>query len=112
MEIKRKDPNPEEIILIITGQLDFLVRKDFQAAIQEAQAEGKQHIILDLTEVSSIDCTAVGILVRAKQELADAQIRLSLRTAPGHVLDVLKLLNVDTMLPVAPIKRPNQTIAS
>jgi anti-anti-sigma factor len=79
-----------------------MVRKDFHAAIQEAQAEGKQHIILDLAEVSFIDCAAVGILVRAKQELADAHIRLSLRTAPGRVLDVLKLLNVDKMLPVAP----------
>lgn len=104
MEIKRQDPNPGETTLIITGQLDFMVRKDFHAAIQEAQAEGKEHIILDLAKVSFIDCAAVGILVRAKQELADAQIRLSLRTAPGRVLDVLKLLNVDKMLPVAPAK--------
>lgn len=102
MEITRKDLNPGEITLTITGQLDFMVRKVFQAAIQEAQAAGTQHIILDLAKVSFIDCAAVGILVRAKQELADAQIRLSLRTAPGRVLDILKLLNVDKMLPVAP----------
>jgi len=102
MEITRKGLNPGEITLIITGQLDFMVRKDFQAAIQEAQAEGTTHIIMDFSQVSFIDCAAVGILVRAKQELADAQIRLSLRTAPGRVFDVLKLLHVDKMLPVAP----------
>lgn len=101
MEITEKDPNPREIALIITGQLDFMVRKDFQVAIQEAQAEGPTHIILDFSQVSFIDCAAIGILVRAKQELAQAEITLSLRTASGRVLDVLKLLNVDKMLPVA-----------
>ena len=101
MEITRTDRNPGEITLSITGQLDFMVRKDFQVAIQESQAEGPTHLILDLSQVSFIDCAAVGILVRAKQDLSDAQITLSLRTAPGRVFDVLKLLNVDKMLPVA-----------
>ena len=100
MEITRTDLPPGEITLTITGQLDFMVRKDFQAAIQEALASGPTRLIFDLSQVSFIDCAAVGILVRAKQELAEAQIKLSLRTAPGRVFEVLKLLNVDKMLPV------------
>jgi len=55
MEITRTDRNPGEITLSITGQLDFMVRKDFQVAIQESQAEGPTHLILDLSQVSFID---------------------------------------------------------
>ena len=100
MEITRKDANPGEITLIISGQLDFKVRKDFQAALQEAKAEAPTHIILDVSHVSFIDCAAVGILVRTKEELAQSEITLSLRATPGRVLDVLKLLNIEKILAV------------
>lgn len=100
MEITRTDLTPGEITLIITGQLDFMVRKDFQAAIQEALTTEPTHLILNLSQVSFIDCAAVGILVGAKQDPANAQITLSLRTAPGRVSDVLKFLNVDKIFSV------------
>jgi anti-anti-sigma factor len=102
MQIIQKLTNPGETALILAGQLNFLVRKDLQAALHNAQIEGIHHIILDLTQVSFIDCSALGILVQAKQELAEAQITLSFLTSPGRVSDVLKLLNSNKKLSIFP----------
>ena len=102
MEFTKKQTNPGETILILSGQLDFMVRKDFQAAIKNTQTEETQQVVLDLTNVSFIDCAAVGILVRAKHELAQAKITLSLIAAPGRVLTVLQTMNLGEMLAIVP----------
>jgi anti-anti-sigma factor len=100
MEIIQNCPNPEETIVAFSGKLDFTARKTFQGAIQEARVEGTHHIILDLTDVTFIDCSALGILVQAKEVLAQAQVTLSLMATPGRVLNVLRLSNLDKMIPI------------
>ena len=82
-----------------------MVRQDFQAAIKDAQTEETQHVILDLTNVSFIDCAALGILVRANHELAKDQIRLSVISAPGRVFDVLQVMNLDQILSMVSAKQ-------
>ncbi len=77
-----------------------MVRRELQSALQTTQTEGTKSVLLDLTEVSFIDCAALGILVKAKQELAESQITLSLIAAPGRVFDVLRTMNIDKMMTV------------
>ena len=100
MDITKNYPNPEETIIAFSGKLDFTARKTFQGAIQKARVEGTHHIILDLTDVTFIDCSALGILAQAKEDLAQAQATLSLMAAPGRILNVLRLSNLDKMIPV------------
>jgi len=100
MEMIQHCPNPEETIIAFSGKLDFTARKPFQGAIQEAHIKGTPHIILDLTDVTFIDCSALGILVQAKEDFAQAQATLSLMAAPGRVLNVLRLSNLDKMIPI------------
>ncbi len=100
MDITRKQANPGETRLVLSGPLDFRVRKELQLAIQDAQTEGMKQVILDLRDVSFIDCAALGILVQAQQELAESQTTLSLVAAPGRVLDVLHTMNIDKMMTI------------
>ncbi len=100
MEIKKTQTNPEETVLILSGRLDFMVRRELQSALQNTQTEGTKDVLLDLTDVSFIDCAALGILVRTKQELADAHITLSLIASPGRVFDVLYTMNIDKMMTI------------
>ena len=54
MEISKKQANSGEIVLIMSGQLNFIVRKQLQIALQDAATGGTQHVILDLTDVSVV----------------------------------------------------------
>ncbi len=91
---------PETNTLSFSGKLDFTVRKELQAALKQVQTEGIQQIILDLTKVTFIDCAAIGILVRTKQEFDQVKKPISIVAGSGRVSDVLKVLNIDKMLPV------------
>lgn len=105
MEISKKQANSGEIVLIMSGQLNFIVRKQLQIALQDAATGGTQHVIIDLTDVSFIDCAAMGILAQTHQELADAHITLSVIAAPGRVMDVLYMMNLDKMMTITPAKQ-------
>ena len=87
-------------MLIFSGRLDFLVRRELQSALQNTQTEGIKSIFLDLTEVSFIDCAALGILVKAKHELTESEITLSLIASPGRVFDLLHTMNIDKMMTI------------
>ena len=89
----------------MSGRLNFIVRKELQGALQDAATGGTQHVILDLTDISFIDCAAMGILVKSKQDLATADITLSLIAAPGRALDVLHTMNIDKMMTITPTKQ-------
>ncbi len=100
MEIKQTQTNPEEAVLLLSGRLDFMVRRELQSALQTTQIKGTKSVLLDLTEVSFIDCAALGILVKARLELAESQITLSLISSPGRVFDVLHTMNIDKMMTI------------
>ncbi len=102
MEIKQTQTKPEEAMLIFSGRLDFLVRRELQSALQKTQTEGIKSVVLDLTEVSFIDCAALGILVKTKHELAESEMTLSLIASPGRVFDVLHTMNIDKMMTITP----------
>ena len=78
MECIKKHTDPGETILIFSGLLNFMVRKAFLRALKDAQSERTQHVILDLTQVSFIDCSVLGILVQAIHDLTQTQTTLSL----------------------------------
>ncbi len=94
----KKHTNPGEITLILSGSLDFMVRKDIQLALDQSQTEDIHHIILDLSQTSFIDCAVLGIVMQTKQKLTEAQIGFSLISAPGSVFDVLKILEANTVI--------------
>ena len=75
-----------------------MVRKEIQLALDQSQTEGIDHIILDLSQASFIDCAVVGIVMQAKQELTVAQMTFSLIVAPGSVFEVLKILEANTVI--------------
>ncbi len=105
VEIIQKQTSPKEMTLTLVGELNFMVRKDFQAAIDNAQDKGIESIILNLSHVTFIDCSALGILIKAKQELAKAEITFTLITSPGRVADTLKSLDIGKIIPITLINQ-------
>ncbi len=105
MEINKTQTKPGETVLSLSGRLDFIVRRELQSALQNSQTEGTKDVLLDLTNVTFVDCAALGILVKSKQELADAHITLSIIAAPGSVFDVLHTMNIDKMMTITSTKQ-------
>ena len=87
-------------ILTLSGRLDIHARKPFQMAMKNIHSVGCQYLTLDLSRVTFIDSSAIGLLILANRTLNQTHTKLSLLVSPGVILDSLKLMNIDKLMPI------------
>ena len=78
----------------LEGELDVLSIRLGSAALREALGERPQTIVLDMSEVSFIDSSGLGLLIRAKREIEERGGRLivsRLSTAAKRFIDLARL---------------------
>ena len=100
MQVTKRHVSPNEIHLVLEGQLNFQVRKELGGALQEAQAEEMTSLLLNLEQVTFIDCAAVGLFLIAHENMAEVGKALLLVVSPGRVLDILQDMGVSKLIPI------------
>jgi anti-sigma B factor antagonist len=73
-----------------------------EAAVLKALNEGEQKVVLDLSQVTYIDSTGIGIIAYCFGKIAQKGMRGAVAGARGLVLDVFKLTRLDTVIPFFP----------
>jgi len=92
------DRDRSATVVTASGELDAFVAPDLEAALGDAS--GDPRIVLDLTAVSFMDSTALGLLVRAVRDV-DARggaIRVVLPGGTGR--RIFEITTLDRVLPV------------
>ena len=86
------------VVIRVEGELDLATSSSFEESIGDLEAGS--HVVIDLTDCTFLDSSAVRILVTTVRaaEAGDARVSL-IATDPG-ILRVLEIAAVDTMLPV------------
>jgi anti-anti-sigma factor len=81
-------PSPDHppAVVALTGELDVLTAPDVRRVLQDAGADGD--VVVDLSEVTFIDCSNLGTLLEARNRLGS---RLSLRACSRPVQRLLAL---------------------
>jgi len=80
----------------IKGRLVVSTTEEFKSALADAIAEN-QWIVLDLTEMSYIDSSGLGVMVFAQQKLSEkgGELRLAgLQPKPRIVFDITKVYRI------------------
>jgi anti-sigma B factor antagonist len=94
---------PGERRLVVEGELDLLAAPKVEEWAVRAVESGAQHLVLDLTETTFIDSTAVRALLKAHQLAHDAGHSFVIVAENRSVLRVFQITGLDKTLP---IKRP------
>ncbi len=84
---------PEEIVVVVSGELDIASASDFEAVLREELARGP--VLLDLAELSFMDSTGVhaldAILRDAAAQRWVLRVRPDLHDNVRHVLQITAL---------------------
>jgi anti-sigma B factor antagonist len=86
-------------VLGVTGELDLATAPELKWALADLQTEGSLNLIVDLSQISFIDSTALGVLVGAQRGL-DVGARLVLICAEENVLRIFELTGLDGMFDI------------
>ena len=103
LEIHSKRILPDVVVLQLVGRI--VLGRDAQQLEwrgSELAREKEKKVVLDLTDVSRLDSTGVGIIMMIHGLLKQNGGELRLAGAQGLVEDVLKLTNVHNMVALHP----------
>jgi len=103
LEIRTKHLQSEIVVLEIAGRITIgRDCKQLEWATQNLLQEQKKKIIFDLSGVTHIDSTGVGILVMSAGQVKNAGGELRVAGAKGHVEQVLRMTSMHQILGLHP----------
>ncbi|GAA2837034.1 hypothetical protein GCM10010441_71790 [Kitasatospora paracochleata] len=95
------DQGNEPIVVRANGEIDLDTATSLRRALAAA-LESHREVVLDLSEVTFMDCAGLGALVRARNQADRCGARLVLRGAGHRVVRLLKLTGLHRRLAVEP----------
>jgi anti-sigma B factor antagonist len=99
LEIHTKQVQTDVVVLELKGRITIgRDCKELEWAVEKLVGEGKKKVIFDLSGVSSVDSTGIGIIVMSSGQIKKAGGELRIAGATAHVADVLKMTNVDQIV--------------
>lgn len=104
VELLAKTVKPGIVVLEMSGSIYMgpdCRRIDSEMEAQKAK-ESTNRFIFDLTRVTHIDSAVIGLLVRTYSQLTKAGGGLRLVGTRGMVENVLKMTQVDKVIPICP----------
>ena len=81
------------------GELDAYVAPELTAALEQ---EGVDRLVADLTAVSFMDSTALGLLVRTVRDRGQEGGETRIVLPRGHARRIFEITTLDRKLPVSP----------
>ena len=99
LDIQTKHLQPDIVVLEIKGRITLGGEsKQLEWTLEKLVGEGRKKVIFDLTGVTNVDSTGIGIIVMSAGKMKKAGGELRVAGATAHVEDVLKMTNVDQIV--------------
>ena len=86
--------NGDSRVIRVSGEVDVSNKDELNAAIADAQAQNVHEVEVDMTEVSYIDSSGIGVLVAAAHRASDAGTRFFVSHPQRNVARVLSMLGM------------------
>ena len=103
LNIQTKQVEPDIVVLEVTGRITLgRACKDLEWAAEGLVRDNKKKVVFDLTGVTHVDSTGIGIIVMWAGELKQAGGQLRVVCAKGYVQQVLKMTSVDKVVELHP----------
>ena len=93
------DTNERAAVVTASGELDAFVADDLTGAFRGAGASSR--VLVDLSAVSFMDSTALGLLVRAVRDIGEGGGLVRVVLPAGTARRIFELTTLDRVLPVA-----------
>jgi anti-sigma B factor antagonist len=100
MDFEMSEPQQHGRILLLelSGRLDGRAAQLLQQRCSEIRHQGFEHLALDLSKVTFLASSGLGVFLAETEEFAEAGGSLHLVAMSSVVAAVIKLLNVDRFL--------------
>jgi anti-sigma B factor antagonist len=100
-EVQIEEAGPDLAILVVGGEVDFEVSPQLKARMTRAIKDGRRRIVLDLSDVTFIDSTAIGVVAGAVEKLDEAGGgSLAIVCTHEKVMQIFEITGLDSVITV------------
>ena len=89
-------------VLRLTGRLDAAAAQGVQKQCSALRNEGASNLALELSQVTFVSSSGLGVFLALTEEFKEAEGSFHLVAPSSTVAAVIKLLNLDRFLSIAP----------
>lgn len=95
--ISRRDLEPGTTVVAVAGELDLASAPNLKWTLNDSITAGAKRLVLDMSKVSFIDSTALGVLVGVQRHLRlGARFALSGADSDEDVLNIFELTGLES----------------
>jgi anti-sigma B factor antagonist len=87
-------------VLRVRGEIDVASAPEFHASLSDLVGQGSEIVLVDMSEVSFIDSTGLGVLVGTEKEMRQDGRQLQLKVNQPQILRLLELTGLDEIFTV------------
>jgi anti-sigma B factor antagonist len=100
-EVQVENAGPDLAILVVGGEVDFEVSPQLKARMMRAIKAGRRRLVLDLTDVTFIDSTAIGVIAGAVEKLDEVGGgSLAIVCTHEKVMQIFEITGLDSVITV------------
>jgi anti-sigma B factor antagonist len=99
--IERRELNPRTSVISVQGELDLASAPRLKWMLVDALGEGHSQLILDLSQTTFMDSTALGVLVGVNRSL-ESGAALAIVCGHANLLKIFELSGMDRAFAISP----------
>ena len=93
-------PGSDRNVITVSGEVDLATSPDLDAALIAGLDSGAGSLVVDLTDVSFMDSSGLGVIVRGLKRCREADKDLDLVITNERVLKVFGITGLDQVIPI------------
>jgi anti-sigma B factor antagonist len=93
-------PGSDRYVIAVSGEVDLATSPGLDTAIIAAIESGTPSVAIDLTDVSFMDSSGLGVIVRGLKRCREADKELDLVITNERVLKVFGITGLDQVIPI------------
>ena len=90
---------PGSVLIVVAGEVDAHTADRVRSAVEAGLGPGTQ-VVVDLTDVTFMDSTGLGVFVTALKHLREQDGSLDLVITSPRVMKVFELTGLDVVIPI------------
>jgi anti-sigma B factor antagonist len=91
-------------VVAVTGEIDLFTAPELKAVLSEAVEAGRTRIVVDLTETSFLDSTALGVLIGAVKRLRSRDGVLTIVNTDPNIAKTFEITGLDQIFTIRPTR--------
>jgi anti-sigma B factor antagonist len=91
-------------VVAVAGEIDLFTAPELKAMLSEAVEAGRTRIVVDLTETSFLDSTALGVLIGVVKRLRSRDGVLTIVNTDPNIAKTFEITGLDQIFTIRPTR--------